>query len=186
MMVLPDTIFCHKFMVMLGKKKIGQYLFDKDFEVTGINLCTNCIPYLDTCINCCIGNNQQILDALTSNKSFKVHTQKMLDIVDAFFRVIPTPKRNHPSSKDIFLPLEQMMRFMLYSSLKESIQKHLLASWDFFLQNPIQDCFPNTEIISKSLPLQLTLNHQPIKKKLNPGIDHDYLLLWFVDFFNQS
>ena len=106
----------------------------------------------------------------------------MLDNVDAFFRVIPTPKRNYPSLKGIFLPLEQIMRFMLHSLLKGSFQNHLLASWEEFLQNPVQDCFPNTEIISRSLPLQLKLNHQPIKKKLKPGIDHDYLLLWFVGF----
>jgi hypothetical protein len=42
MMVLPDAIFCHKFMAILGED-IRQYLFDKDFEVTGINMCTNCI-----------------------------------------------------------------------------------------------------------------------------------------------
>jgi hypothetical protein len=75
--------------------------------VTGINICTNCIPYCDTCIDCCIGKDKQILDTLSSNKSFKVHIQESLDIVDAFFRVIPTPKRNHPSLKDIFLPLEK-------------------------------------------------------------------------------
>jgi hypothetical protein len=58
MMVLPDAIFCHKFMAILGKEKIGQNLFDKDVEVTGINMCTDCIPYRDTCIDCCIGNDQ--------------------------------------------------------------------------------------------------------------------------------
>ncbi len=105
MMVLPDAIFCHKFMAILGEE-IRQYLFDKDFEVTGINMCTDCIPYHDTCIDCCIGNDQQILDALSSNKSFKVCIQEALDIMDAFIRVIPTPKRNYPSLKDIFLPLE--------------------------------------------------------------------------------
>jgi hypothetical protein len=78
-----------------------------------------------------------------------------------------------------------MMRSQLYSSLKESFQKQLLASWEDFLQNPIQDCIPNTKIISTSLPLQLTLNHQPIKKKLNHWIDHDYLLLWFVGFLTK-
>ncbi len=107
MMVLPDTIFCQKFMAILGKEKIGQYLFDKAFEVTGINMCTNCIPNHDTCIDCCIGNDQHILNAILSNKSFKVCIQETLDIVDAFFRVIPTSKRNYPSSKDIFLPLNK-------------------------------------------------------------------------------
>ncbi len=97
MMVLPDAIFCHKFMAILGKEKIRQYRFDKDFEVTVINMFTNCIPNRDTCIDCCIGNDQQILDALLSNKSCKVRIQETLDIVDAFFRVIPMSKRNHPS-----------------------------------------------------------------------------------------
>jgi hypothetical protein len=185
MMVLPDAIFCHKFMAILGKEKIGQYLFDKDFEVTGRNMCTDCIPYPDTCIDCCIGNDQQILDALSSNKSFKVCIQETLDIVDAFFRAIPMPKRNNPSLKETFLPLEQMMRFKLYSSLKEPFQIHLLASWEFFLQTPAEHYFLTAAIISTYLPLQLTLNHQPIKKKLKPGIDHDYLLLWFVGFFTK-
>ncbi len=51
MMVLPDAIFCHKFMAILGED-IRQSLFDKDFEVTGITMCPNCISYCDTCINC--------------------------------------------------------------------------------------------------------------------------------------
>ncbi len=110
MMVLPDATFCHKFTAILGEY-IRQYLFDKDFEVTGITMCTDCISYHDTCIDCCIGNNQQILDALSFNKSFKVCIQETLDIMDAFFRVIPTPKRNHPSPKELFPPLEKMMRF---------------------------------------------------------------------------
>jgi hypothetical protein len=86
-------------MAILGKEEIGQYLFDRDFEMTGINMCTNYILYHDTCIDCCIGNDQQIPNALSSNKSFEVRIQEMLDIMDAFFRVIPTPKRNHPSRK---------------------------------------------------------------------------------------
>ncbi len=146
-------------------------------------MCTDRIPYCDTCIDCCIGNNQQILDALSSNKSFKVRIQETLDIIDAFFRVIPTPKRNHPSSKEIFLPLEKMMRFKLHSLLKEPFHKHLFASWEEFLQNQFGDIFPQQdEIISTSLLLQWTLLHQPIKKKLKPGIDHDYLLLQLSTF----
>jgi hypothetical protein len=132
MMVLPDAIFCHKFMAILGKEVMGQYLFDKDFEVTGINMCTNCIPYRDTCIDCCIGNNQQIFDALSSNKNFKFCIQETLDIMDAFFRVIPMPKRNHPSSKDIFLPLEKMMSAKLYSSLTKPFQTQLLTNGTIF------------------------------------------------------
>ncbi len=108
-------------------------------------MCTDCISYRDTCIDCCIGNDQQILNALSSNKSFKVCIQELLDIMDAFFRVIPTPKRNHPSSKDIFLPLEKMMRFKLHSLLKEPFQKHLFASWEDFLQNQFEDTFSKKE-----------------------------------------
>ena len=78
-----------------------------------------------------------------------------------------------------------MMRFKLYSSLTEPYQTQLLASWEDFLHNQFQDIFPKNEIISTSLPLQLTLHHQPIKKKLKPGINHDYLLLWFVGFLTK-
>jgi hypothetical protein len=129
MMVLPDAIFCHKFKAILGEE-IRQYLFDKDFEVTGINMCTDYIHNHDTCIDCCIGNDQQILDALSYNKKFKVCIQETLDIMDAFFRVIPMPKRKHPSLKTIFLPLEQMMREKLYCSLKKPFRTQLLASWE--------------------------------------------------------
>jgi hypothetical protein len=54
----------------------------------------------------------------------------------------------------MFLPLEKMMRAKLYSSLKEPFKTQLLASWDIFLLNQIQDIFQTTEIISTSLPLQ--------------------------------
>jgi hypothetical protein len=33
--------------------------------------------------------------------------------------------------------------------------------------------------------LQSALNHEPIKKELKPGIDHYYLLLWFVGFLTK-
>ncbi len=182
MMVLPDATFYHKFKAILGEE-IRQYLFNKDFEVTGINRCTNYIYNCDTCIDCCIGNNQQILHALSYNKSFKVCIQETFDIMDAFFRVIPMPKRNYPSSKDIFLPLEQMMRFKLHSSLKEPFRIQLLASWEYSFQNQFNNIFPKQDkIISTSLPLQFTVRHEPIKKKLKPGIDHDYLLLRSVQF----
>jgi hypothetical protein len=106
--------------------------------------------------------------------------------MDAFFRVIPMPKRNHSSLKEIFLPLEKMTRFKLHSLLREPFHKHLFASWEEFLQNQFGDIFPQKdEIILTPLPLQWTLLHQPIKKKLKPGIDHDYLLLWFVCFLTK-
>jgi hypothetical protein len=65
MMLLPDAIFFHKFLAIFGTEKIGEYLFDNDFDVIGIKVCTDCIPDHDTCIDCCIGNDQQILDALS-------------------------------------------------------------------------------------------------------------------------
>jgi hypothetical protein len=77
------------------------------------------------------------------------------------------------------------MRFKLYSSLTEPFKIQLLASWEDFKKNQIEDNFPKNEIISTSLPSQLTLYHQPIKKKLKPGIDHDYLLLRFVSFLTK-
>jgi hypothetical protein len=141
MMVLPDAIFCHKLMAILEKEKIGQYLFNNDFEVTGINMCTNCIPNHETCIDCCIEYDQQIFDALSSNKKFKVCIQEMLDIVDAFFRVILTSNKSHPPLKETFLPLEQMMRAKLYSSLNESFKAQLLTSWRFFYKQHLKNAF---------------------------------------------
>ncbi len=106
--------------------------------------------------------------------------------MDAFCRVIPTLKRIYLSLKTIFLPLEQMIREKLYSSLKEPLRTQLLASWEEFFHNQIEDIFPKQdEIISTSLPSQSTLHHKPIKKKLKPGIDHDYLLLWNVQFLTK-
>jgi hypothetical protein len=54
-------------------------------------------------------------------------------------------QKKHSSSKTIFLPLEQMMREKLYSSLNEPFQKHLLASWEEFFQNRFDDLFPELE-----------------------------------------
>jgi hypothetical protein len=55
---------------------------------------------------------------------------------------------------------------------------------EIFLKTSPEEYFPTT-IISTPLPSQSTLNHQPIKKKLKPGIGHDYLLLRFVGFFTK-
>jgi hypothetical protein len=103
----------------------------------------------------------------------------MFDIVHAFFRVISKATKGHPSSKEIFLPLEQMMRATLFESLDEPNNNNLLASWESHLPKNIEK-FPTTQTIPSPLPSQLKVNHEPIKKKLKPGIDHDYLLLWFV------
>jgi hypothetical protein len=153
--------------------------------VTGINMCANYIHNRD-CIDCCIGNNKQILDALSYNKNFKVCIQETLDIMDAFFRVIPMPKKYHPSLKTIFLAQEQMMREKLYSSLNKPFQKHLLASWEESFQNQFDNIFPSQDkIISAPLPLQSTLPHEPIKKKYKPGIDHDNSLLRCIHFLTK-
>jgi hypothetical protein len=142
MMVLPDAIFCHKFMAILGKEKIGQYLFDKDFEVTGKNMCTNCIPCRDTCIDCCIGNDQQILNSLSSNKSFKVRIQEMLDIVDAFFRVIPMPKKTPILERYISAPRKndeiQVVQF-----IERTLSKTLIGKLGNFFTNTISKLLSN-------------------------------------------
>ena len=75
-------------MDILGTEKIREYLFDNDFDVTGIYVCTDYIPNSDTCNDCCIGNNQQILDALLFNKHSKNCFKDILDLMDAFFRVL--------------------------------------------------------------------------------------------------
>ncbi len=36
---LPDAMFCHKLLPVLGKKLITQYLFDKDFDFSCIQNC---------------------------------------------------------------------------------------------------------------------------------------------------
>jgi hypothetical protein len=52
--------------------------------------------------------------------------------------------------------------------------------------NQIQAIFSKQdEIISTPLPSQSTLHHEPIKKKLKLGIDHDYLLIWYVGFLTK-
>ncbi len=187
MMLLPDAILCHKFLAILGMEKIGEYLFDNDFDVIGIKVCTDCIPNRDTCNDCCIGNNQQVLDALSSNKNFKDHIKDTLDIVDAFFKVNPMAKKGHPSPREIFLLLDQMMRVKLYTSLSESYWNQLLASWKASLQplTPENEYFPSAPIIKTPFPSQWAINHQPIKKKVNSGIDHDYLLLWCVNYVTK-
>jgi hypothetical protein len=60
--------YSHKFWDVLGDKEIKLNLFDRQFEVTGIKKCTEAMPNHDNQNDCCIGNNQQILDALTSHK----------------------------------------------------------------------------------------------------------------------
>jgi hypothetical protein len=87
MKIMPDAIFCHKFCAALRDKEIKLYLFDRHFEVKGIKKCMEAMPNHDNQNYCCIGNNQQILDALSPHKSYEDCMKDMLNIMDAFFRV---------------------------------------------------------------------------------------------------
>jgi hypothetical protein len=87
MKILPDAIFCHKFWAVLGDKEIKLYLLDRHFEVKGIKKCMEAMPNCDNQNNCCIGNNQRILDALSPHKSYKDRMKDMFNIMDAFFTV---------------------------------------------------------------------------------------------------
>ncbi len=91
MKILPDAIFCHKFWAVLGDKEIKLYLFDRQFEVTGIKKCTETMPNFDNQNDCCIGNHQQILDAISSHKCYEDHMKDMFNIMDAFF-IVPSKK----------------------------------------------------------------------------------------------
>jgi hypothetical protein len=88
MKILPDAIFCHKFWAVLGDKEITLYLFDRHFEVMGIKKCTEATRNHDNQNDCCIGNNQQILDALSPHKSYEDCMKDMFNIMDAFFTIL--------------------------------------------------------------------------------------------------
>ncbi len=126
MTILPDAIFCHKFWAVLGDKEIKCYLFDRQFEVTGLKKCTMAMPNCDNQKDCCIGNNQQILDALSPHKSHEDCMRDMFDIMGAFFTVPSKKMRGHISPDIIFLPLEQMMRELLYKSLDEYCRRSII------------------------------------------------------------
>jgi hypothetical protein len=106
MTILPDAIFCHKFWTVLGDKEIKRYLFDRYFEVKGIKKCTEAMPNRDNQNDCCISNDQQILDALSPHKSYEDCMKDIFDIMDAFFTVPSKKMRGHSSPGILFLPLE--------------------------------------------------------------------------------
>ncbi len=49
--------------------------------------CTEAMPNCDNQNDCCIGNDQQTLDALSPCKSYEDRMKDMFDIMDAFFTV---------------------------------------------------------------------------------------------------
>jgi hypothetical protein len=91
MTVLSDAIFCHKFWAVLGEEVIKRYCFDRQFKVMGIQKFTEAMPNQDNQNDCCIGNNQQILDALSPHKSYEDCMKGMFNIMDAFF-IVPFKK----------------------------------------------------------------------------------------------
>jgi hypothetical protein len=89
MKILPNAIFCHEFRAVIGDKETKLFLFDRQFEVMGIKKCTEAMPNCDNQNDCYIGNDQQILDALSPHKSYEDCMKDMFDIKDAFFTVPP-------------------------------------------------------------------------------------------------
>jgi hypothetical protein len=87
--------------------------------------------------------------------------------------------RGHIPPDIIFLPLEQMMRDKLYKSLDKYSQQNLMRSWIAHLKGTSKNYFPKITF-QDCAPSQKTVKIEPIKKKLNPGIDHNYSLLQHV------
>ena len=103
MMVLPDAIFCYKYMAILGKEKIRQYLFNNDSEVTGIIMtdfhpvwCTSVldcpktnifsvVPYSMLQLVCNSSKKKLILQTLESKKCLFSPLEMMA------FRYLPPP-----------------------------------------------------------------------------------------------
>ncbi len=129
MTFLPDAIFCHKLLAVLGEMVIKRYLFDKDFDFSFIQKYTDGMSNRYTRNVCCIGNNQQLLDGSCFGKK-KECTKYMIDMIDACFLVPHKKTKSHPSAKEVFFPLEKMMRLMLYQSLTEDLQTRLLQFWE--------------------------------------------------------
>jgi hypothetical protein len=103
----------------------------------------------------------------------------IFDIVDAFFTVQSKKMRGHTSLDIIFLPLEQMMRDKLYNSLDDFCQQNLLRSWRTHLKGVSNNYFPKVTF-QECLLSQKIVKIEQIRKKLKPGIDHNYSLLWHV------
>ncbi len=98
-MVLPDAIFCYKYMAILGKEKIGQYLFNNDSEVTGI-IMTDFHPVWYT----------SVLDCPKTN-IFSVVPYSTLQLVcNSSKKTYSTDTRVH---KCLFFPLKMMAFYYL-------------------------------------------------------------------------
>jgi hypothetical protein len=88
--------------------------------------------------------------------------------------------RGHISPDSIFLPLEQIMRELLYKLLDEYSQQNVLRSWTTHLKGtPKKDYFQSTTF-KGPLPTQKIVKIEPIRKKIKPGIDYNYSLLWHL------
>jgi hypothetical protein len=134
------------------------------------------MPNHDNQNDCCIGNHQQILDP---HKSYEDPMKDMFDIMDAFFTVPSKKMRGHMTPNIIFLPLKQMMRGKLYKSLDKFTEQNLLRSWTMHLKGTLENYFPKITFQDCVLS-QKTVKIEPIRKKLKPGIDHNYSLLLHV------
>ena len=55
--------------------------------MTGIKKYIKAMPNRDNQNDCCIGNNQQILDALSPHKSYEDWMKDIFNIMNAFFTV---------------------------------------------------------------------------------------------------
>jgi hypothetical protein len=60
--VSPRATFCHELLAVLGEMVIKHCLFDKDFDFSLIQKRTNDMSNSYSGNDCCIGNNQQLLD----------------------------------------------------------------------------------------------------------------------------
>jgi hypothetical protein len=73
-----------------------------------------------------------------------------------------------------------MMREHLYKSFDEYSRQNLLRSWTTHLKAPSKNNYFPSATFQDPLPSQKTVKIEPIRKKIKPGIDHDYSLLWHV------
>ncbi len=62
--------------------EIKLYPFDRHFEVNGMKKYTEAMPNHDNEKDCCISNNQQILEALSPHKSYESCMKDMLGMLD--------------------------------------------------------------------------------------------------------